>query len=48
MMSTRPDGHVNEDVFAYSNQAGSEKALVVYHNKFATPKVGSAPQPPIR
>ncbi|HSQ18299.1 MAG TPA: alpha-amylase family glycosyl hydrolase [Anaerolineales bacterium] len=30
-----PDGHVNEDVFAYSNQAGSEKALVVYHNKFA-------------
>jgi glycosidase len=31
-----PDGHVNEDVFAYSNQAGSEKTLVVYHNKFAT------------
>lgn len=24
---------VNEDVFAYSNRAGSERALVVYHNK---------------
>ena len=31
-----PEGHVNEDVFAYSNRAGSERALVVYHNKFAT------------
>ncbi|MBI4787154.1 MAG: alpha-amylase [Chloroflexi bacterium] len=31
-----PEGHVNEDVFAYSNQVGSERALVVYHNKFAT------------
>jgi glycosidase len=31
-----PDGRVNEDVFAYSNQAGSEKTLVVYHNKFAS------------
>ena len=31
-----PEGVVNEDVFAYSNQAGDEKALVVYHNKFAT------------
>ncbi|HJW84674.1 MAG TPA: alpha-amylase, partial [Anaerolineae bacterium] len=30
------DGHVNEDVFAYSNQAGSESGLVVYHNKFAS------------
>jgi hypothetical protein len=30
-----PDGHVNEDVFAYSNQAGAEQSLVVYHNKFA-------------
>jgi glycosidase len=30
-----PDGHVNEDVFAYSNQAGAEKSLVVYHNKYA-------------
>ncbi len=29
------DGHVNEDVFAYSNRAGGERALVVYHNKFA-------------
>ncbi|MHA1763493.1 MAG: alpha-amylase family glycosyl hydrolase, partial [Promethearchaeota archaeon] len=27
--------HVNEDVFAYSNRYGDEKALIVYHNKFA-------------
>jgi len=27
---------VNEDVFAYSNRAGEERALVVYHNRFAT------------
>jgi hypothetical protein len=31
-----PEGHVNEDVFAYSNRAGNERALVVYHNKNAT------------
>lgn len=31
-----PEGHVNEDVFAYSNAAGSEHALVIYHNKFAS------------
>jgi glycosidase len=31
-----PEGHVNEDVFAYSNRAGDQRALVVYHNKFAT------------
>jgi hypothetical protein len=37
-----PEGNVNEDVFAYSNctgdpykVAGSERALVVYHNRFA-------------
>jgi glycosidase len=30
-----PQGHVNEDVFAYSNRAGDERALVVYHNKYA-------------
>jgi len=30
-----PDGYVNEDVFAYSNRAGHERALVVYHNKYA-------------
>lgn len=29
------DGHVNEDVFAYSNRAGDERGLVLYHNKFA-------------
>src|SRR6476620_8079492 len=30
------DGGVNEDVFAYSNQAGGEHTLVVIHNTFAT------------
>jgi hypothetical protein len=30
-----PEGYVNEDVFAYSNRAGGERALVVYHNKYA-------------
>jgi len=28
------DGNVNEDVFAYSNMAGSERGLVIYHNKY--------------
>jgi hypothetical protein len=28
-------GFVNEDVFAYSNRAGDERGLVVYHNKYA-------------
>jgi hypothetical protein len=31
-----PDGSVNEDVFAYSNRSGADRALVVYHNKYAT------------
>jgi glycosidase len=30
------DGNVNEDVFAYSNQVGNEKALIIYNNKYAT------------
>jgi glycosidase len=30
-----PEGYVNEDVFAYSNGAGEERCLVVYHNKYA-------------
>lgn len=30
------DGGVNEDVFAYSNRAGEERALVIYHNRFAS------------
>ncbi len=30
------DGYVNEDVFAYSNRSGFERALVVYHNRFAS------------
>ena len=29
-----PEGHVNENVFAYSNRSGDERALVVYHNKY--------------
>ncbi|MGB9669169.1 MAG: hypothetical protein ACPL0B_02170, partial [Anaerolineales bacterium] len=29
-------GHVNEDVFAYTNQARGEHALIVYHNRYAT------------
>jgi glycosidase len=31
-----PDGTVNEDVFAYSNQRGDERALVLYNNRYAT------------
>jgi glycosidase len=31
-----PEGHVVEDVFAYSNRSGDERSLVVYHNKWAT------------
>jgi hypothetical protein len=31
-----PDGSVFEDVYAFSNQAGEEHSLVLYHNKFAT------------
>jgi len=30
-----PQGYVNEDVFAYSNRAGDERSLVLYHNKYA-------------
>ena len=32
----RPDGSVDEDVFAYSNRRGEHRALVIYHNRFAT------------
>lgn len=28
-------GHVNEDVFAYSNRLGDQRALVVFHNRYA-------------
>jgi glycosidase len=28
------EGFVNEDVFAYSNQLGDQRALVVYHNRY--------------
>ncbi|MCI0477794.1 MAG: alpha-amylase, partial [Anaerolineales bacterium] len=30
-----PNGAVDENVFAYSNRVGAERALVVYHNKYA-------------
>ncbi|HEX7433374.1 MAG TPA: alpha-amylase family glycosyl hydrolase [Anaerolineaceae bacterium] len=30
------DGSVNEDVYAYSNGVGNERALVVFQNKFAS------------
>ncbi len=29
-------GDVNEDVFVYSNRVGRERALIAYHNKYAT------------
>ncbi len=32
----RPDGFVDENVFAYSNRRGDERALVIYHNRYAT------------
>ena len=28
------EGYVNENVFTYSNRAGDERALVIYHNKY--------------
>ncbi len=31
----RPEGGVDENVLAYSNQAGGEGSLVVYHNRYA-------------
>ncbi len=31
-----PEGYVNEDVFAYSNRVGDERALILYHNKYET------------
>jgi glycosidase len=34
----REDGHVNEDIFAYSNMSGDEKALIVYNNRYAEAK----------
>ena len=36
------DGPVNEDVFAYSNRRGDERALVLYHNRYARTRAGSA------
>lgn len=39
LYEAKTGGAVNEDVFAYSNRAGSEWALVVYHNKNAGTQV---------
>ena len=30
------DGHVNEDVFAYSNGNGHQNGLVIYHNRYGS------------
>ncbi len=30
-----PEGYVDENVFAYSNRWGDQRALVIYHNKYA-------------
>ena len=30
-----PDGHVNEDIFAYSNRYGDERSLVIFNNRYA-------------
>lgn len=32
----RGNGQVNEDVFAYSNRCGDQRAIILYHNRFAT------------
>jgi hypothetical protein len=29
------EGYVNDNIFAYSNRCGDERALIVFHNKFA-------------
>jgi glycosidase len=29
-----PEGYVNEDVYAYTNRSGNEKALVLYNNRY--------------
>jgi glycosidase len=31
-----PEGWVNEDVFAFSNRHGNDRALVLFHNRYAT------------
>ncbi len=30
-----PSGWINEDVFAYSNMAGDERAIIIYNNRYA-------------
>ena len=38
--SSRDDGSVDEDVYAYSNRGGGERALVVFHNRYASSAAG--------
>ncbi len=33
-----PEGHVNENIFVYSNRSGYENSLVIYHNRWADAK----------
>ena len=33
-----PEGHVNENIFVFSNQSGHESGLVIYHNRWADTK----------
>jgi len=33
-----PNGHVDENVFAFSNRSNNEKTLIIYNNKFSTTK----------
>ena len=40
-----PDGHVNENVFAYSNRAGEERALVLYHNRYRRQRAAGSRRP---
>ncbi|MFO1540793.1 MAG: alpha-amylase family glycosyl hydrolase, partial [Chloroflexota bacterium] len=37
--AVRPDGSVDEDVFAYTNRAGDARSLVVYRNRWAEGRV---------
>lgn len=31
-----PEGHVDENVFAYTNKRGEDRSLVIYHNQFSS------------
>jgi len=40
------DGHVDENVFVYSNRAGDARGLVIYNNRYGIRPAGYAPPPP--